>query len=106
MGGSVSAPEKHAPHENEVKNLTKTAYDLFNARGVVRADFLIANDKVYLNEINTVPGFLSYHLWMKTGLPYGTLIDMLVEQAKKDAQKTEITEFPSEILKKNKKLVD
>ena len=91
----------------KIKNLTKRAYELFDARGVIRADFIISNGKVYLNEINTVPGFLAYHLWARTGIPYGVVIDGLIKQAVKDFQNqtTLTTTFQSDILKKNMRLV-
>ena len=98
--------EEPIEREEEIQQLTRKAYELFQCRGVVRADFLIADNKIYLNEINTVPGFLSYHLWLKSGLPYGTLINMLVDQAQVDAQNGLKTAFESEILHKNRILVD
>jgi len=101
-----SSEEEQIEHADEIRQLTRKAYELFGCRGVVRADFLIADGKIYLNEINTVPGFLSYHLWLKTGLPYGTLINMLTEQAQIDAQSSTKTAFESEILQKNRNLVD
>ena len=83
----------------EIQELTRKAYELFNASGVIRADFIIANGKTYLNEINTVPGFLAYHLWARAGVPYGVLIDWLVKNATKP--KNVITDFKSDILQKN-----
>ena len=98
--------EEQIEHADEIRELTRKAYDLFGCRGVVRADFLVFDGKVYLNEINTVPGFLSYHLWQKSGLPYGTVINMLVEQAQINSQNGKKTAFDSEILQKNRNLVD
>ena len=98
--------ENSHPKEQEIRELTKKAYQLFDCKGVVRVDFLVVGDAVYLNEINTVPGFLSYHLWQKAGLPYATLIEMLVRQAQKDAETGKKTVFQSEILQKNRNLVD
>ena len=101
-GGNRTEPHKA---EEEIKILTRRAYELFGATGVVRADFLVVGDKIYLNEINTVPGFLSYHLWQKSGLPYATLIEMLVEQAVTESKKPRKTVFQSQILEKNRFLV-
>jgi len=92
---------------SEIKELTLRAYELFGAKGVVRADFMIYNGKTYLNEINTVPGFLAYHLWARTGVPYGLVIDLLVKQAiyEADSSKSLKTVFKSDILAKNRNLV-
>ena len=91
--------------ESKIKELTERAYNLFGTKGVVRADFLVANNQIYLNEINTVPGFMAYHLWLKTGLPYETLIEMLIAEALSEPQNRLITDFKSEILAKNRSLV-
>jgi D-alanine-D-alanine ligase len=92
---------------SKIGELTRRAYELFGASGVVRADFLLHGDRVYLNEVNTVPGFLSYHLWVRVGLPYGLLIDLLVKQAIADWEggKSTKTVFKSDILVKNRGLV-
>jgi len=92
--------------EEEIQALTRQAYELFGARGVVRADFLVVGAAVYLNEINTVPGFMAYHLWLKSGLGYAALIEMMVDGARKSASKGQIMAFESEILQKNRLLVE
>jgi len=95
----------------KVQELTAQAYELFGLRGVVRADFLIQNaetdnPRVVLNEINSIPGFLAYHLWARTGFPYGVLIDLLCKQAIREHEQCKLTtEFKSEILEINKGLV-
>jgi D-alanine-D-alanine ligase len=101
----AGAAETH-PAFDEIKKLTARAYEIFNCAGVVRADFLVAGERVILNEINSVPGFFAYHLWLKSGLPYSVLIEMLTEQAVKNAQTRKKLHFSSEILQKNRDLVD
>jgi D-alanine-D-alanine ligase len=92
--------------EREIQRLTVDAYELFGARGVVRADFMVVGSKVYLNEINTIPGFLSYHLWLRTGVPYGVLIDMLIKQAAIEKDDKTVTVFTSQIFEKNRSLIE
>ena len=106
-GKNTEADAKKQKLFEKIRELTKKAYELFDARGVIRADFMISNGKIYLNEINTVPGFLAYHLWARTGIPYGVVIDGLIKQAVKDFhnQNTFVTTFQSDILKKNRGLV-
>ena len=53
---------------------------------MARVDFFLASDgRVYVNEVNTIPGFTKYlmypKLWEASGLPYPKLIDRLVELA-------------------------
>ena len=55
--------------------------------GMARVDFLMdrRSGKLYLNEVNTIPGFTTISmypkLWEATGLPYATLIDRLITLA-------------------------
>jgi D-alanine-D-alanine ligase len=53
--------------------------------GVARIDFLIDmdNNEVFVNEINTIPGSLSFYLWEKTGVDFSALVDRLVKLAQK-----------------------
>ena len=93
---------------NEIQRLAEQVYKIFNASGLIRVDFMLAGEKIYVNEINTVPGFLSYHLWAKSGIPYGVVINALIRQAVKDAESDanrKQTEFKSDILQKNRGLL-
>ncbi len=93
--------------EPEIKKLAQQAYVLFNSSGVVRVDFMVQGEKIILNEINTVPGFMAYHLWLKAKIPYGVVIDNLIQDAlaRQKQKKQLITRFNSEILAKNRELV-
>ena len=72
-----------------VKNIQKTAVDAFRAvhcAGMARVDFfLLNNEKLVVNELNTIPGFTSSSLypkmWEVSGLPYRDLLDQLIELA-------------------------
>ena len=63
------------------------AYKATDCAGMARVDFLIdrETDEVYLNEINTIPGFTKISmypkLWEATGLPYAQLIERLIDLA-------------------------
>ena len=48
--------------------------------GVSRIDFMIdeATNNIYVNEINTIPGSLSFYLWEATGVPFDELVDTLI----------------------------
>lgn len=47
----------------EIREYTERIYGSFHVRGVVRADFLISGERVYFNELNTVPGSLAGYLF-------------------------------------------
>ncbi len=67
----------------EIRNLACDIFKAIGANGVVRIDFILDTDtdKVYANEINTIPGSLAFYLWEATGLSYPELCDRLVELA-------------------------
>lgn len=68
--------------EELIKQYTKDAYELFDCSGVVRIDYMIGKDKkIYLNEINSIPGSLSFYLWEASNIRFDKLLDMLIEEA-------------------------
>ncbi|HVM07405.1 MAG TPA: hypothetical protein VM345_02995 [Acidimicrobiales bacterium] len=49
-------------------------------RGLARLDFLLIGDELFVNEINTIPGSLTKHLWVDPQIPFPTLLgDMIAE---------------------------
>lgn len=67
----------------EIRELSCKIFNAIGANGVVRIDYLLDTEtgKVYANEINTIPGSLSFYLWEATGLKYTDMIDKLVDLA-------------------------
>ncbi len=67
----------------EIRELAKKVFKALGASGVVRIDFIIDTDtdKAYVNEINTIPGSLSFYLWEETNMPYSELLDTLISLA-------------------------
>lgn len=69
---------------DEIRALAKDAFMAMGGGGVCRIDFLMDTEddnKVYINEINTIPGSLAFYLWEASGLRYNKLIDKLIELA-------------------------
>ncbi|PIU73394.1 D-alanine--D-alanine ligase [Candidatus Shapirobacteria bacterium CG06_land_8_20_14_3_00_40_12] len=64
-----------------IQEMALKGFRAVGAGGLARIDFLvdIKEGKVWLNEINTLPGSLSFYLWEKSGYPFSRLIDRLVE---------------------------
>ena len=70
-----------------VESSAKLVYTNFIKKGIVRIDYLVdkkSND-IYINEVNTIPGSMSYYLWDKYS--FGSLIDNLIEQSQKEQDK-------------------
>ncbi len=70
-----------------VKKIAVAAYSAIDAAGLARCDFLLdrATGKLWMNEINTIPGFTSISmypkLWEASGISYPELIDRLIQLA-------------------------
>jgi D-alanine-D-alanine ligase len=71
----------------QVRDLAVRAFLALDGAGLARVDFLLddVSGKLYLNEVNTMPGFTSIsmypQLWAASGIPYAELIDRLIELA-------------------------
>lgn len=91
-----------APIPDEIskraQQLAVRAFKAIDCQGMARVDFLLDRDngELYVNELNTIPGFTNISmypkLWEASGLPYTKLLDRLIELAlerKAENQKTE-----------------
>ena len=71
----------------QVRELAVRAFKAIDCAGMARVDFFVDRDdgRVYVNEINTIPGFTSISmypkLWEASGLPYPQLLDRLIQLA-------------------------
>jgi D-alanine-D-alanine ligase len=67
------------------RTLAVQAARALRAEGMARVDFFYDGERLLVNEVNTIPGFTSFSmfpsLWAASGVPYGELIDRLVELA-------------------------
>lgn len=76
-------PEKTA----EMRHLAAGAYSALGCEGMARVDFLMENatGQIFINEVNTIPGFTSIsmypRMWDYSGLPMPKLIDRLITLA-------------------------
>lgn len=80
-----------------VRDLALRVYELLGCRGLARVDFfLLADGMVYVNEINTLPGFTNISmypkLWQVEGIEYPDLLDRLISLALTPTIKTKQTE--------------
>lgn len=86
----------------EIRTLAVKTFRALDCNGVSRIDFMIDKDtnKVYVNEINSIPGSLAFYLWEAVGKPYAELLDDMVKLALKREreEKNLLTSFESNIL--------
>lgn len=98
-------PATLPPHlENEIRNISLKAYNALNMNGVVRIDTIYdtENEILYLNEINTIPGSLSFYLFDVAHISFTKLIDILIRNAiiNKTLNQNIIRTFNSNVLNK------
>ena len=81
-------PAELTPEQTrEIQRLAIACYQAVECEGMARVDFFLeeATGKLLINEINTIPGFVSISMypkmWEASGLPYPKLIDRLIELA-------------------------
>ncbi len=71
----------------EIQNIAKQAYRIMDCKGLARVDFFVkeSTEEVYLNEINTFPGFTSISMYPKLmeriGIKFDSLVDELIKLA-------------------------
>lgn len=86
-GAAIQIPAKLLKGvANQIQKLAVETFKVLCCEGMARVDcFLTSKNKIYINEINTIPGFTKISmypkLWQATGLSYGKLIDELVSLA-------------------------
>ena len=87
----------------EVEEIAIKAFKVLGSAGVCRIDFLIDEKakKVYVNEINSIPGSLAFYLWEAAGVKYTELLDELINIGIKDYKKrvSKTHSFDTNILK-------
>ena len=96
MGGTKSskgmqASQKRIPADlsaedtQRIQFLAGETFRVLSCHGVSRIDFIVDRNTntIYVNEINTIPGSLSFYLWEASGIRFDELMDKLVNLALK-----------------------
>jgi len=103
-GSQILIPAQLKPAQ--VNKIQKYAVDAFRALelgGMARVDFFLEKEggKIYLNEVNTIPGFTSISMfpkmWEASGLPFRELIDKLIELALEQHAEKSRTKYQIEL---------
>jgi D-alanine-D-alanine ligase len=102
-GSRTLIPADLPPEQGEeVRRLSVAAFRAIDCAGMARVDFLLARatGEIFVNEVNTIPGFTTISmyskLWAASGVGYGTLLDRLIalgleRHAEKQQLRTTIT---------------
>ncbi len=103
MGGTkgskgMQAAQKRIPADlpeemtKRIQFLAGETFRVLSCHGVSRVDVIVDKDngEIYVNEINTIPGSLSFYLWEATGLTFASLMDTLVKLALKRQRKQQL----------------
>lgn len=66
-----------------IQQLAVQAFQAIDCAGLARVDFLVdpVSGRVCVNEINTMPGSLSFYLWEPSGIPFSSLVERLIDLA-------------------------
>ena len=96
-------PADITPEQKEkIQTMAVQAFQCLGCSGVSRIDFMMdtKSGEIWLNEINTIPGSLSFYLWEPIGVPYEKLInEMLALSLKRERENEDITyAFDSNVL--------
>lgn len=85
---------------DRIKKITQKVYENCNFSGIIRIDYMVKGNEIYLNEINSVPGSLAYYLFSNTLQEFSEVLTSIIEKAIKDYEKskTEVKTFSSGIL--------
>ncbi len=87
----------------EIQRLALEAFRAVDGRGIVRIDFLLegSTNRIYINELNTLPGSLSFYLWRPSGLSESALIDQLIYYAREAhaEKRRSLTDYRTSLLK-------
>ena len=79
----------------KIKKLASETFRVLACNGVSRIDFMIdkENGDIFVNEINTIPGSLSFYLWEETGISFKELLDKLIALGLKRKRDTDRKTF-------------
>ncbi len=97
----MQASEKRIPADiptdmsESIREIAGETFRVLSCHGVSRVDVMVdrKDNKIYVNEINTIPGSLSYYLWEETGISFPQLMDKLVELALKRKRESDRKTF-------------
>lgn len=84
----------------QIKSISESIYRKLAFSGVIRIDFMLDDGKVYVNEINSIPGSMAYYLFCKDFSSFADMVSSIIEQSVDDfrAKEQSLTSFNGGIL--------
>ncbi len=104
--GMVSAPRELPAvlpegQARRIEEYARQVVSLASVRGVARIDFLANESELYVNEINTIPGSLSKHLFVAPPLAFAQLLsDLIAEAVERPAHRFSVAGADGHVLRK------
>lgn len=86
----------------KIQNTAVKVFKLIRAKGMLRIDFMLSQNELYVTEINPIPGSMSFYLWEATGVEFQQQITDLLNQAVIDDEdrKSKFLKYDSNIVEK------
>ena len=88
--------------ENQLKYYAMEAFKAVDGCGNARIDFLLDGNNIFVNEINTIPGSISFYLWEGKGISFKQLITRIIQLAEihGSQRKVNIVSYDIDLLNK------
>lgn len=89
--------------QNAIQMAARKIFVACACKGMVRIDFMLTDDKkLYLTEVNPIPGSMAFYLWEASGIPFKQQISDLLEQAVRDEAQAAAThlDYETDIIEK------
>jgi D-alanine-D-alanine ligase len=86
-GRSVYPADIDGDAADKIKGITEYVYSALDMRGIVRFDFIMSDEQIYLSEINTVPGSLAHYLLSRSFSDFFNVLQGVIRQAQSDKKR-------------------
>ncbi|HEX2792110.1 MAG TPA: D-alanine--D-alanine ligase, partial [Candidatus Paceibacterota bacterium] len=88
--------------KDEIEAAARAAFTACRMKGMARIDFMHHEGTLYLTEINTIPGSMSFYLWEAAGETFEAQIATLIEQGvrDRDAKDSLALDYSTDVVKK------
>lgn len=88
--------------EDKLKDLAVQVFRAIRAKGMIRIDFMVTGNNIYVTEVNSIPGSMSYYLWEASGISFKKQITDLLHEAISDFEKlkSKHLDYKSDIVEK------
>jgi D-alanine-D-alanine ligase len=89
VGGGRELPASLKPEtEEEIRSLSRRVTAVAGLRGITRIDYLEADGRLFVNEVNTIPGSMAAYLWIHPPINRAELFVDLVSEARRQPTRT------------------